>query len=216
MAEQNFPDQREYKHVSAGRHRATALWCGGLLALLGVWLAGCGDVQKQATAQPRPTTMVSPTTYPPLGITRYALEQAFREAGFPPFTGHGDAELVSSVQPDGMGGLIIVRIYGPAADIDAVELSMTLSDDMAVASVAALTLLDATSPDWAGRDAWLDGALVTLEQRLEAVGDDDKVYAVVGRHGDRVYSLRFPVAGSLFLSVQGTVDSPPERKEGRE
>ena len=87
-----------------------------------------------------------------------------------------------------------MEIYGPAQDVEAVEMWMPLSTDMSVGSAALLTLLDIVSPDWAERDSWLDRAIGDLEQQDE----------VVERHWDRLYTLRsvaFPK--SLFFSVEG-------------
>ena len=168
---------------------------GLLMLVLIIFLVGCGGVESQpGTTRPTPPLEVSPTSLPTLGIGRQTLEHTFEGIGFPSFMGHGAAELVSSSLPNRMGALFIVEIYGPAQDVEAVEMWMPLSTDMSVGSAALLTLLDIVSPDWAERDSWLDRAIGDLEQQDE----------VVERHGDRLYTLRsvaFPK--SLFFSVEG-------------
>lgn len=172
-----------------------------LALLLSISVVGCGEIQNGPAATVHPTSSLEASPFTPsptLGINRDTLEQVFESIGFPPFMGHGAAELVSSSLPNSMGALVIVEIYGPAADVEAVEMWMTLSTDMAVASVAALTLLDATSPDWAERDSWFDGAIAGLEQGGE----------VVETHGNRLYTLRsLPTTGSLFFGVEGVYTS---------
>ena len=172
--------------------------CSTLLTCL--ILVGCG-----AGDTPTPTATIAPTEIAPvsasLGISRMRIQSEFKSASFE-FTTHGDSEWISGMFFDGSGTGIILDIFGPAHDVEAVELTffkpvpMNIDIHEVAISQSYQLLLETVIPDWAEGPQWVAEHVA----RFGTQGDQ----TVQVTYGDKIITLYYRDGSNLgVVSVEG-------------
>ena len=141
------------------------------------------------------------TSSPTLGISREYVQRFFEDAGFT-FDTFGDIDMVGGVLFDGTGSGIIVDIFGPAHDVEAVELSFSLGsifDDgvhEAAIALSSTLLLLTIIPEWEEGPAWA----ITRIVQFGTQGDE----TIITTQGDRIVTLYYREKRNLgLLSIEG-------------
>ena len=178
----------------------------GAMTLIAIVLYACTSETAQSTPTPTPvveaTSTLTPTPVPTLGMSRSYVQNAFEEAGFPEFYGFGEfaPDVVGTIFFPGTGTGIMVDIYGPASDIETVDMTFWLSGpidqglhDSAIALACELLMLTVV-PEWDGGFAWLSTQVANF-------GGQDKDISI-SRHGKKVTAY-YRTNGLVAVIIEG-------------
>ena len=156
-----------------------------------------------STATPNPTSnlpaeVTTATPSPPIGISREKIQSAFEDAGYG-FDSHGP-QWVSGTFFDGTGSGIMLDIFGPAHDVEAVELTFSLNsifDDGVHETAIALSgelLLLTVATDWIEGPSWFTENVALFGTR----GDEDIQMVRGGRLFTLVFASERKLGGLLI------------------